>query len=119
MDKTRPSIVAVVAILQFIPPLLLPPRMLLSASPLVLAAPLVLFAFLGWAMLALKPWAKTLCIFVQGFSVIARFLIMFPQASPGESTDWAFVLTSLLSIGLSTVILYVIDKPQVQVAFQA
>ncbi len=119
MEKSRPTIVTVIAILQFIPPLILPPSVLLSTSPLLLAAPLVLFAFLGWAMLTLKPWAQTLTIFVQGFSVITRFLIMFPQASPGETTNWPFVLTSVLSIALSTAILYVIDRPNVQVAFQA
>jgi len=119
MEKTRPTVVTVVAILQFIPPLLLPPDMLLSAPPLLLAAPLVLFVFLGWAMLTLKPWATTLTIFVQGFSVIARFLILFPQASPGETTNWVFIFTSLASIALSTAILYAIDRPNVQVAFQA
>ena len=119
MEKTRPTVVTVIAILQFIPPLLLPPDMLLSAPPLLLAAPLVLFAFLGWAMLTLKPWATTLTVFVQGFSVIARFLILFPQASPGDSTNWLFIFTSLASIALSTAILYVIDRPNVQVAFQA
>jgi len=119
MEKTRPTIVTVVAILQFIPPLLVPPSMLLSAPPLLLAAPLVLFAFMAWALLTLKPWGTTLTVFVQGFSVIARFLILWPQASPGDSTNWAFVVTSLLSIGLSTAILYVIDRPSVQVAFQA
>jgi len=119
MEKTRPTIVTIIAVFQFIPPLLLPPNMLLSAPPLLLAAPLVLFAFLGWAMLTLRPWATTLTIFVQGFSVIARFLILFPQTSPGESTNWLFVLASLASIGLSTAILYLIDKPTVQVAFQA
>lgn len=119
MEKNRPTTVTLVAILQFIPPLLLPPSMLLSAPPWLLLAPLLLFAFLGWAMLTLRPWATTLCIFVQGFSVIARFLILFPQASPGESTNWAFIVTSLLSIGLSTAILYVIDRPKIQVVFQA
>jgi hypothetical protein len=85
----------------------------------VLLAPAALFVFLGWAMLTLKPWATTLCIFVQGFNVIARFLIMFPQASPNEGTNWAFVITSLASILLSSAILYVIDRPSVQVAFTA
>jgi hypothetical protein len=119
MERSRPTIVTIVAIFQFIPPLLLPPDTLLSAPPLLLLAPVALFVFLGWAMLTLKPWATTLCIFVQGFSVIARFLILFPQASAGESTNWAFILSSVASIGLSTAILYVIDRPNVQVAFQA
>lgn len=119
MEKSRPTVVTIVAIFQFIPALLLPPEMLLAAPPLLLLAPVALFVFLGWAMLTLKPWATTLCIFIQGFNVIGRFLIMFPQASPGESTNWLFVLTSILSIGLSTAILYLIDRPNVQVAFQA
>ena len=119
MEKSRPTVVTIVAIFQFIPAFLLPPDMLLSAPTLLLLAPLVLFAFLGWAMLTLRPWATTLCIFIQGFNVIGRFLILFPQASAGESTNWFFVFTSLLSIGLSTAILYLIDRPNVQVAFQA
>ena len=118
MERTRPPIVTVVAVLQFIPAFLLPPDMLVSAGPLLLA-PAALFVFLGWAMLTLKPWATTLCIFVQGFNAIARFLILWPQASPGESTNWAFIFTSLASIALSSAILYVIDRPNVQVAFQA
>ena len=119
MERTRPPVVTVVALFQFIPAFLLPPDMLLSANPLLLLLPVALFIFLGWAMLTLKPWATTLCIFIQGFNVITRFLILWPQASPGESTNWAFILTSLASIALSSAILYVIDRPNVQVAFQA
>ncbi|MGD2105764.1 MAG: hypothetical protein PVJ55_11710 [Anaerolineae bacterium] len=119
MERSRPTIVTVVAVLQFIPAFLLPPSILLSAPTFLLLVPVALFVFMGWAMLTLKPWATTLCMFVQGFNVIARFLIMFPQASPGENTNLVFVLTSLASIGLSTAILYVIDRPNVQVAFQA
>jgi hypothetical protein len=44
---------------------------------------------------------------------------MFPQASPNEGTNWAFVVTSLASILMSSAILYVIDRPSVQVAFKA
>lgn len=119
MERTRPTIVTFVALLQFIPAFLVPPDLLLSTNPLFFLAPLALFVFLGWAMLTLKRWALTLCIFVQGFNVIARFLILFPQASPNEGTNWLFVVTSLVSIALSSAILYVIDKPSVQVAFRA
>ena len=115
--KSRPIEVTLVAILQFIPTLLLPPALLSSVNPIVFIVPLAFFAFLGWAMLTLRRWSTTLCIFVQGLNVIARLLIMFPQAVGEESTDWPFVVTSLLAILLSSVILYVIDKPKVQVAF--
>jgi hypothetical protein len=119
MERSRPTIVTIVALFQFIPAFLLPSDMLLSANPLLLAVPAALFVFMGWALLTLKRWATTLCIFVQGFNAITRFLILWSQASPGESTNWAFVITSLGSIVLSSAILYLIDRPDVQVAFQA
>ena len=119
MKTSRPTVVTLVAILQFVPALLLPPQLLLSVNPILLLFPLAFFAFLGWAMLALKKWALTACIFVQGFNVIARFLILFPHAFGEHSVDWPFVVTSLIAILLSSVILYVIDKPNVHVAFRA
>lgn len=119
MEKSRPAVVTLVAILQFIPTLLLPPELLLSVSPVLFLVPLAFFVFLGWAMLTLKGWAMTLCIFVQGLNVVARFLIMFPQASGEEGMDWPFVVTSLAAVLLSSVILYVIDRPKVHVAFRA
>jgi len=117
MEKSRPIEVTLVAILQFIPILLLPPSLLFSVNPVLFVAPLVLFAFLGWGMLTLRKWSTTLCIFVQGLSVIARFLILFPQAIGEGSADWAFIVTSIVSILLSVIILYAVDQPKVQVAF--
>jgi zinc transporter ZupT len=119
MKKSRPIEVTLIAILQFIPALLLPPELLLSINPIMLLILLAFFAFLCWAMLTLKRWALMLCIFVQGFNVIARFLIMFPHATDGEGVDLLFVITSLLGILLSTFILYVVDRPRVDVAFTA
>jgi len=119
MEKSRPTVVTLVAILQFIPAFLLPPELVLSVSPLLFLVPLAFFAFLCWAMLRLKRWAVTLCIFVQGLNVIARFLILFPQASGEEGADLLFVITSLAAILFSSVILYVIDRPKVHVAFRA
>ena len=166
MKKSRPQIVTLVALLQFIPAFLLPPDILLanplltplkellkiqffrnwilnvsfprvnflyvvgrvwenwifglcSGESLLLLAPLALFAFMAWAMLKLKRWALTLCIFVQGMNVIVRFLILFPQATTEGSANWLFIITSLLAIALSSTILYVIDQPNVQVAFKA
>lgn len=122
MDRqaNRPTIVTLIAIFQFIPVLLLPPETLLSVNPWLLLVPLVLFLFLAWAMLTLRPWALTLCIFVQGFSLIARFLIMFPSIVSEEGVlDLPFLISSLGSIILSSVILYLVDKPDVHIAFNA
>lgn len=117
MERSRPAEVTLVAILQFIPALLLPPALLFSVNPVLLVVPLAFFVFLGWAMLTLRKWSMTLCIFVQGLNVIARFLILFPQAGGDGSADWAFVITNLVAILLSSGILYVIDQPKVEVAF--
>lgn len=118
MERSRPQVVTLVAFLQFIPAFLLPPDILFANPPLLLI-PLALFVFVAWAMLTLKHWALTLCIFVQGMNAIVRFLILFPQATTDGSPNWLFIITSLLSIGLSSAILYLIDRPNVQVAFQA
>jgi hypothetical protein len=117
MQRSRPTAVTLVAILQFIPAFLLPPKLLLSVNPLLLIVPLVFFAFLGWALLTLRRWALTLCAFVQGLNVIARFLILFPQAVSAGDMDWPFVATSLVAILLSALILVVVDRPGVHVAF--
>jgi hypothetical protein len=117
MEKARPTVVTLVGILQFIPTLLLPPELLLSVSPVLLVFPLAFFAFLGWAMLTLRGWALTLCIFVQGLNVIARLLILFPQAFSAQGPDWPFVATSLAAILLSALVLVAMDRPRVQVAF--
>jgi len=119
MKKSRPAVVTLTAILQFIPAFMLPPELLLSVNPALFLVPLAFFAFLGWAMLTLKRWAMTRCIFVQGFNVIARVLMLFPQAFGEEGADWPFVTTSLAAVVLSSVILYVTDRPSVQVAFRA
>jgi hypothetical protein len=119
MEKSRPAVVTLIAILQFIPVFLLPLAMLSSVNPVLFVVPLAFFVFLAWAMLTLKPWAMTLCIFVQGLNVIARFLILFPNIVGEMGANWAFLIAMVVGIGLSTAILYVIDQPKVQVAFTA
>ena len=57
MERSRPAVVTIMAILHFILAFLLPPELLLSVSPVLLLVPLALFVFLGWAMLTLKRWA--------------------------------------------------------------
>ena len=59
MERSRPAVVTIMAILHFIPAFLLPPELLLSVSPVLLLVSLDLFVFLGWAMLTLKRWALT------------------------------------------------------------
>lgn len=123
MEKPKSRIVTIVAILQFIPPLILPPSVLASpslATIVLVAIMLALFGVLAWGLLTYRGWARVLTVFVQGFNVIARLLILFPNAvSPAGQVDLGFIITSVISILFSTVLLYIIDKPSIVVIFQS
>ena len=123
MKSSRPITVALVAILQFIPPLLFPLETLRQIKVWTLVLPLGVFLLLGWGLLTRKVWSLTSTVFVQGFSVIVRLLSLLPgvigSAEDGSMVlEGAFVTTSVLSIILSTVILYFIDRPEVQLSMQ-
>ncbi len=123
MEKPKSRIVTIVAILQFIPPLILPPSALASpslATIVLIAIMLALFGVLAWGLLTYRGWARVLTVFVQGFNVIARLLILFPNAvSHAGQVDIGFIITSVISILLSTALLYIIDKPGIEVIFQS
>ena len=81
---------------------------------------LLLCGFLGWALLQRKPWGRTLTIFVQGLNVVVRIITFFGNVyQPEAGVHTAFLLTYLLAIILSGVILSYIDRPEVQLAFEA
>lgn len=123
MEKPKSRIVTAVAILQFIPPLILPPSIFTSANLatfVLLAIVLALSGLLAWGLLTYRGWARVLTIFVQGFNMIARLLILFPNAvKPNGYVDYAFILTSVISITFSGILLYSIDKPDIEVIFES
>jgi hypothetical protein len=118
--KSRlPTGLVLVAVLQFIPPLILPPSTLASLSPLIWAVYLLIFALLGINLVRGRGWARLAMIFVQGFSIIGRLLITMSHAvvgrRPSNPLDWALVGTTLISVTLSALILYYVDRPDIQV----
>ena len=123
MEKPKSRVVTIVAILQFIPPLILPPSAFASPSLAIialLAIVLALFGLLAWGLLTYRAWARVLTIFVQGFNMIARLLILFPNAVNRDGhVDLASILTSVISIALSCIVLYFIDKPDIEVIFES
>ncbi|MCR4405658.1 MAG: hypothetical protein NUW24_01875 [Anaerolineae bacterium] len=123
MEKPTSRVVTVVAILQFIPPLILPPSMFASLNLgliLVLAGVLAVFGLLAWGLLTYRSWARVLTTFVQGLNATIRLLTLFPHAvkSNGQ-VDVAFIVTGVLSIGFSIALLYSIDKPDIVVMFES
>jgi hypothetical protein len=123
VKKGRPILITVIAILQIIPILLLPPSALRSLSSVLLALPVAVFALLGWGLFTLQPVARTLTIFLHGLSIIVRLLVtlarVVPSRQEGTPADVPLFVSSVLSIVLSTAILYYVDKPDTQLLFEA
>jgi len=123
MAKRRPVLITIIAFVQIIPILLLPPKLLLSVNRLFLVPPLVIFAVLSWALLTWRSAGRTMTIFVQGFNIIVRLLITMsktvPSKAPGTPVDVPLLVTSVLSIILSVLILFYVDQPEMQLLFEA
>jgi hypothetical protein len=108
-----------IAFAQFVP-LVLFPWDLSVRSLIFFVILLLLSAFLGWALIQRKPWGRTLTIFVQGLNIVVRIITLFGNVyKPEVGLDAALLVTYLLAIVLSGAILSYIDRPEVQLAFEA
>jgi len=123
--------------LQWIPLLLLPPSAFLSGapvninvapfgthlfsarltSPLIIAIVVIIALLaLGFAVLRGRSWALTLSIFLQGFNVIVRLMMLMSRAvRPDGGVEVEFVISSLLAIAISWYVLYRLDRPDIRV----
>ncbi len=118
--RALPRSLWVVAILQFVAPLIFPPDYYGGIGlPLAIAVAAV-FAILAVNLIRLKEWARVATIFVQGLSIIVRLLAVLSNAMPasGAPADMVFLATSLISMFLSAVILYWVDSPDIQLLMQ-
>lgn len=120
MKKSLPSWLVFIAIFQIIPVLIFPLDVLKGLGPLAWAIPVALFALIGWGLLRGRVWAHTSAIFIQGFSVIVRLLSLLPGAvtvvnkSEGiTTTHTPMIIAALLSIALSTIILFAVEHPEI------
>lgn len=122
MRSQLPKQLILIAALQFIPPLILPPDVLASMTPAVWGLAALLFAMLGWNLLSRRVWARLATIFVQGFSIIVRLLVLVSHVRSGPDVSapvngW-LLGTMVVSMILSGVILYAIDTPEIEMAMQ-
>jgi hypothetical protein len=117
---TRSSrFITYIAFAQFVPLVLFPWDLSLQ-SVVVFVILLLLSAFLGWALIQRKPWGRTLTIFVQGFNIVIRIITLFGNVyRPESGLNVALLLTYLFSMVLSAVVLGYIDRPEVQLVFEA
>ena len=122
MKNQLPRGLIVVAIFQFIGPLMLPPATLKSISPVLWGIIVAIFALLGVNLLRRRAWSRIATIFLQGFNIIIRLLVAISHAiqggQAGNPVDAWLVGTALASMVLSAIILYYVDLPDIQVIMQ-
>ncbi len=121
--KTRlPLGLILIAALQFVAPLIVPPDTLKGISPAAWITIVAVFVVLGISLLRRKSWSRVATIFIQGFNIIIRILVIIPSAiqgnTPGNPLNVMILSTFAISMLLSSLILYYIDLPDVQMLMQ-
>jgi len=121
--KTRlPLGLILIAALQFVAPLIVPPDTLKGISPAAWSTIVAVFVVLGISLLRRKSWSRVATIFIQGFNIIIRILVIIPSAiqgnTPGNPLNVMILSTFAISMLLSSLILYYIDLPDVQMLMQ-
>jgi hypothetical protein len=108
--------------LQVIPLLIYPPS-ILQAGLLAVGVVTIAVLALGFMVLRRRAWALTMSIFVQGFNIVIRLMMLFPHAlrpeSAGGGVDVLFIISSLLAIAISGWFLYRMDRPDIRMAMVA
>jgi hypothetical protein len=107
-----------VYLFQIVPLLIFPLDTLMSGLVFVGIMALI-FALLGYGLWRGRNWALSLSLTLQGFNVIIRLMMLFPNAIMGQSSgeaafDFSFIALSVLSIALSLFFLLRLDRPDVR-----
>lgn len=121
--KTRlPRGLMIVALFQFIAPMILPPATLVRVPIVAWVFVIVVFGLLGYNLMHRRAWSRLATVFVQGFSIIVHLLVGVSRAvvkgPTGPTADVWLLSTFALSILLSGAILYYVDLPEVQALMQ-
>ena len=112
---TYPQRILLFFLLPLIAPLIMPPQFLISSMgvlPLVLG---VSAGLVGFLVNRGNSTALTLTIFLEGINVIIRLLMFYPHIlTDSGSVDFLWILTSVLSMGLSMYLVLRLDRTDVR-----
>jgi hypothetical protein len=121
IELANPNLIKSILFLQFIAILLFPLSTYeLHSQTWWLPAMLVILALVGVIRIFRKPvpmWAIYLISFAHGFNIISRLLMIMPQSTQsadGSPFNAAFFLFAVLSMALSTFVLWYVEKPAVK-----
>jgi hypothetical protein len=60
------------------------------------------------------PWALYLVSFSHGFNIISRLMMLLPQSTAGTSFNGLYFILSLVAMGFSVFMLWLLELPQVR-----
>ncbi|MHB1294911.1 MAG: hypothetical protein ACYC4R_07915 [Anaerolineae bacterium] len=122
MKNRLPQGLILVAVLQFVPLIILPPDILKGIGIELWGVIAALFVVLGFNLLRQKSWSRVATIFVQGMNILVHILVVVSHArvggDPTAAWDAWLLSSSLVSVLLSGAILYYVDLPDVQMLMQ-
>jgi len=101
-------------IFQIVPLLIYPPETLQSGL-VVVGIMVVIFALLGYGLWRGRNWALSLSLTMQGFNVVVRLMMLFPNSLVGGGAfNSLYIVLSVVSIALSLFFLLRLDRPDVR-----
>ena len=119
MQPSRPRSLVLIAALQFIAVIVLPPRVLAGMAPALWVAIAALFGVLGLSLYRQQAWARVASVFVQGMNIIVRLLTLLGNVvTPEGAIDVPLLVTTLVAGALSALVLVEIDRPEIRMAMQ-
>ena len=108
---------------QIIPLLFYPPEFL-KAGIAIVGILVIVYALLGYGLWRGRNWALSLSITLQGFNIVIRLLMLFPNAlmrlpTGGFVFDLPYLTLSAVSIALSLFFLLRLDRPDIRATIVA
>jgi hypothetical protein len=124
---TRPLMISLMLILQFVPMVLFPPESFSPKSqewwlPIILAF-LALVSTIQIFRRSISIWPWHMIGFAQGFNIISRLMMLFPHATVivggAQVLNTPYVVLTVISMVFSTFLLWYMELPEVRMGFLA
>lgn len=124
---TKPGMISIMLILQFVPMILFPPESFSPKSqewwlPIILAF-LALVSIVQIFRRSIATWPWHMIGFAQGFNIISRLMMLFPHATVNLNGTQVFntlyVVLTVISMLLSVFLLWYMELPEVRIGFLA
>lgn len=104
-----------IILLQIIPIIIFPLETI-TAGLSLFGIVFLIYALLGFGLWRGRNWALTMSIFLQGFNIIIRMMMLFPHAVDGKNGGWdiSYILMAIISMAISGWFLVRLDKPDIR-----